>query len=126
MNDVKVLVVEDENIIGMEIMSRLEYLGFQVPAVVTTGELAIEKTAEYEPQLILMDIRLKGECDGIDAARRIKEKYQTPIIYLTAYADERTIQRAQTVSDNLIYLLKPFSEEELKTAVKKALNGRSE
>ena len=124
MQNNKILVVEDENIIALEIMNRLENLGYEVPAIVSSGESAIEKTEEFSPDIILMDIRLRGKCDGIEAAKKIKEKFQTPIIYLTAYADDSTIKRAQKVSENVIYLVKPFSEDEIKAAIKKALNGR--
>lgn len=123
MQNKNILVVEDENIIALEIMSRLENLGYHVPAIVSSGEAAIEKTEEYKPDIILMDIRLRGKYDGIEAAKKIQEKFQTPIIYLTAYADDSTIKRAQKISEKVIYLLKPFSEDELKAALKEASNG---
>ena len=117
----KILVVEDENIIALEIMSRLESLGFEVVDVVSNGEVAILKALESYPDLILMDIQLKGNCDGIEAAKRIKEKRDIPIIYLSAYPDDNIILKAKEVSDSFVYLSKPFTENELQASIKQAL-----
>jgi PAS domain S-box-containing protein len=116
----RILVVEDETIIAMEIENRLKNLGYIVPAVVSTGPAAIAKTAEVQPDLILMDIMLKGEMDGIEAAGQIRQRFGIPIVYLTAYADENILQRAK-ITQPAGYLLKPFEERELHIAIEMAL-----
>ncbi len=116
----KILVVEDENIVAMDIRNMLKRLGHEVIAVVSTGESAIQKAEELHPQLILMDIFLKGEMDGIQAASQIRIRFDTPIIFLTAHSDVNTKQRAFAVSPHG-YMLKPFSEKELDGIIKKAL-----
>lgn len=116
----KILIVEDESIVALDIQSRLRRLGYLVPAFVATGEDAVAKTAEILPDLILMDIKLRGSMDGIEAARQIKEKHAIPIIYLTAFADETTLQRAK-LTEPFGYLLKPFEERELLASIRMAL-----
>ncbi|MFQ5616738.1 MAG: response regulator, partial [Anaerolineales bacterium] len=91
----QILVVEDENIVAMDIQNRLRRLGYAVPAVVSSGEEAIDKAAETHPDLVLMDIKLKGEMDGVAAAEQIRARFGIPAIYLTANADEATLQRAK-------------------------------
>ncbi|HIJ79941.1 MAG: response regulator [Desulfobulbaceae bacterium] len=116
----KILVVEDESIIGMEIKTRLENLGYQVPMVAQTGQQAIEAAAKFQPNLVMMDISLKGEMDGIEAAAKIKEHNDIPIIYLTANTDNITFQRAK-ISEPFGYLLKPFEERLLPSTIEMAL-----
>ncbi len=120
MGKTKVLVVEDENIVALEIKSRLQKLGYIVPSVASTGEEAISKAEAFSPDLILMDIMLKGNIDGVEASRRIRDKMDIPIIYLTAYADGETLQRAK-VTTPYGYILKPFEENDLRTTVEIAL-----
>jgi CheY-like chemotaxis protein len=120
MNKAKILVVEDETIIAMEIEDRLIELGLDVLALVPSGEEAIQKAAEGRPDLVLMDIMLKGEMDGVQAAAEIRSRFNIPIIYLTAYADENTLQRAK-ITEPYAYLLKPFEERELQIAINMAL-----
>ena len=116
----RILVVEDERIVSMEIEDKLRDLGYTVVASVSNGEEAV-KIAKIElPDIILMDIKLKGEMDGIEAAAIITSKSNIPVIFLTAYADERTIQRAKH-SNPYGYLLKPFETRELHTTVEMAL-----
>jgi len=91
----KILVVEDERITAEDIKSGLECAGYNVPALVSSGEDAIEKAGKLKPDLVLMDIKLKGKMDGIEAAEQIKYLYNIPVIYLTAYSDEYTVQRAK-------------------------------
>ncbi len=122
----KVLIVEDENIIGMEIKDRLEGLGYDVPGMTVSGENAIEMVDQLRPDIILMDISLKGEIDGVEAARRIWERRRIPIIYLTAYTDQETLDRARLNSDPVLYLIKPFEEDELKTMIQKALSNAAD
>jgi PAS domain S-box-containing protein len=124
LGDAKILVVEDERITAEDIKSGLEFAGYTVPAIVSSGEDAIEKAGELKPDLVLMDIKLKGEMDGIEAAGQIRVRYDIPVIYLTAYSDETTVQRAK-VTEPSGYILKertglikkPFEESELHTAI---------
>src|SRR4051794_21382046 len=115
-----ILVVEDEAVVAKDLQTRLKKLGYHVPLTVPTGEEAIDRARELRPALILMDIRLKGDLDGIEAAARIQQDFRTPIIYLTAYADEGTLDRAK-VTEPFGYILKPFNERELHTAIQVAL-----
>jgi two-component system cell cycle sensor histidine kinase/response regulator CckA len=120
MAETQVLIVEDDNIIAMDIKSRLQVLGYAVSAVVSSGQEAIEKAAETQPDLVLMDIRLRGPMDGVEAAERIRTRFDIPVVYLTAHADESTLQRAK-LTEPYGYILKPFEERELHTAVEMAL-----
>lgn len=116
----RILVVEDEAIVALDIQSRLRNLGYSVARAVSSGEAAIEAARELQPDLILMDIMLEGEVDGIIAAGRIRERQQIPIIYLTAYADEQTLQRAKA-TDPFGYIIKPFEDRELAINIEMAL-----
>src|SRR4051812_37196128 len=116
----RILVVEDEGIVAMEIQNRLNSMGYAVVAVVPAGEAAIKKAGELQPDLVLMDIRLKGKLDGISAAEQIRAQFDIPVIFLTAYADEHTLQRAK-VTEPYGYVLKPFEERELHIAMEVAL-----
>ena len=91
----KILVVENEGIVAMHLKNMLKSLGYAVSAVVFSGEEAIKKAAETHPDLVLMDIRLKGEMDGIEAAEQIRVRFNIPVVYLTAYTDDETLQRAK-------------------------------
>jgi len=95
MGKIKILVVEDEAIIAKDLQWRLEGMGYEVPAVIASGEEAISRTVEFKPDLVLMDIMLLGEIDGIEAANEIRAKSDIPIIYLTAYADDEILERAK-------------------------------
>jgi PAS domain S-box-containing protein len=116
----KILIVEDEAIIAMEIESQLQSLGYQVTSIVDTGEKAIEKAEADQPDLMLMDIRIKGEMDGIEAASQIQSNLDIPIIFLTAYADNEKLERAKFLLP-YGYLLKPVQQRELKATVEIAL-----
>lgn len=120
MGEIKILIVEDENIVALEIKKRLQKMGYIVPGVASTGKDAICMAEGLLPDLILMDIMLKGEIDGIDAAYEIHTKYNIPIIYLTAYSDEKTLQRAK-ITEPYGYILKPFGEDDLRTNIEIAL-----
>ncbi len=115
-----ILIVEDEKIIALDLKRRLEKFGYLIPALVSTAQAAVEKAGELRPDIILMDIMLAGESDGIDAAMVIKSKYQIPVIFLTAYADEKTLERAK-IAEPFGYILKPFKERELYTTIDIAL-----
>ncbi len=120
MTATKVLVVEDESIVALDIQSRLMKLGYLVPVIATSGLEAIDKATETQPDLVLMDIKLKGELDGIETVRQFQSKFDLPVVYLTAYADEATLQRAK-ITAPAGYLLKPFVERELQTTIEMAL-----
>ncbi|WPD21253.1 MAG: response regulator [Candidatus Electrothrix scaldis] len=123
---VRILVVEDEAIIGMELQARLVRHGYDVPLVVDTGLKAIDKAGDLQPELILMDILLKGEMDGIEAAEEIRNKYAIPIVFLTANTDKTTFERAKK-SAPLGYIQKPFQENVLFSTIEIALyKGRTE
>ncbi|MBM4241764.1 MAG: PAS domain S-box protein, partial [Euryarchaeota archaeon] len=116
----KILVVEDDSIEAMDIQRTLESMGYEVPAVASSGEEAIKKTDEIKPDLVLMDIILKGKVNGIEAAAKIKKDSNIPIIYLTAHSEEPSVKRA-LVTEPYAYLLKPFDRTELKFTIDLAL-----
>lgn len=116
----KILIVEDQNIIALDLKSRLQALGYRVVATLASGEEAVAASGDLRPDLILMDIRLKGVIDGIQAAAQIRSTHDLPIIYLTAHSDEQTLQRAQLTEPNG-YLLKPFEDRELRLTIEMAL-----
>jgi PAS domain S-box-containing protein len=116
----RILVVEDEGIIAQDIKNCLENLGYTVPEVVFTGREAIEKAEELRPDLVLMDIVLKGDIDGIETAMEIRRKFNIPIVYLTAYEDDKTLKRAK-LTEPLGYILKPFEERYLRSSIEMAL-----
>lgn len=116
----KILVVEDENIVATDIKNCLKKLGYAVPAVVDSGERALEKIAETHPDLVMMDIRLSGNMDGVTTAEIIRNRFKIPVIYLTAYSDETTLQRAK-ITEPFGYIFKPFEERDLQIAIEMAL-----
>ncbi len=116
-----ILIVEDEAVIALDIRATLTHLGYAVPAAVASGRDAVATVAQVRPQLVLMDIHLRGEMDGVEAAREIRERFDVPVIYLTAYADPATLQRAR-VTEPFGYLLKPFEERELHVVIEMALH----
>lgn len=115
-----VLVVEDESIVSKDIQHSLKKLGYNVVGAASTGERAFELAASEKPDIILMDIMLKGEMNGIETASRVKEELQIPVIYLTAYADESTLEKAK-VTEPYGYIIKPFKEVDLHTSIEMAL-----
>jgi PAS domain S-box-containing protein len=119
MPKIKVLVVEDESLVAKDIHNMLRGQGYEVVGVLSTGEEALRVMPEAKPDLVLMDIVLKGEMDGIAAAERIWEDHSVPVIYLTAYADETTLSRAK-ITEPFGYILKPFDERELQTTIEMA------
>lgn len=117
---IKILVVEDELIVAMELKSRLGDLGYSVCGIVSSGEEVIKLADEQKPDLILMDINIKGSYDGIQASEIIKTDHDIPIIFLTAFADPQTLQRAK-ITEPYGYIIKPFEEKELHTSIEIAL-----
>ncbi len=116
-----ILVVDDEMIVAMDIRAMLEQAGYTVPAVVGTGEMALQKAAELRPDLILMDIVLRGAIDGIQAAATIREQFGIPIVFLTAHTDPATLERAKR-TEPYGYIVKPFDERDLHTTIQIALH----
>jgi two-component system response regulator LytT len=115
-----ILVVEDESIVSKDIQMSLKKLGYNVVGAANTGEKAVDLALELKPNLILMDIMLKGEMTGIDAATVIKETLDIPVIFLTAYADESTLSKAK-VTEPYGYIIKPFKEVDIHTSIEMAL-----
>jgi two-component system cell cycle sensor histidine kinase/response regulator CckA len=116
----KILIVEDESLVAKDIEIRLKALGYAVSAIASSGEGAIQKAAETHPDLVLMDIVLKGDMDGVKTAKEIISRYDIPVLYLTAYADEKTLERAK-ITEPFGYILKPFEEKEVHSAIEIAL-----
>ncbi len=129
MSGSKIMVVEDERITAEDMKSGLELAGYCVPAIVSSGNDAIEKAGELKPDLVLMDIKLRGKMDGIEAAGQIRLLYDIPVIYVTAYSDESTLERAKItepsgyiIKEQTGLIRKPFEESELQTAIEKTLH----
>src|ERR1035437_1914883 len=120
MSKTNILIVEDESIVAKDIQHSLKKLGYTVVGICSTGEDAIKAADELKRDLVLMDIMLKGDMSGIEGAEQIREKYNIPIIYLTAYADESTLSKAK-VSEPYGYIIKPFKEIDLHTSIEMAI-----
>ena len=112
----RALIVEDETLIAEELRERLSRLGFTVIAAVGSGEEGVEIATRERPDLVLMDIRLNGEKDGVQAAKEIREQVDIPIVYVTAHSDRRTVERA-SATDHDGFILKPFIRRELQSTV---------
>jgi serine phosphatase RsbU (regulator of sigma subunit)/DNA-binding response OmpR family regulator len=120
MSKEKILVVEDEPLVGLEIKEDLEKLGYSVPEVITSGEEVLPAVARHLPSLVVMDIRIEGAVDGIEAAYQLKAEFPIPILYLTAFSDSQTLKRAAATGPDA-FLLKPFDERELAANVEMIL-----
>ncbi len=116
----KVLVVEDERIVALNLKQRLVRLGYDVPELAVSAEQAMKAVRDHQPDVVLMDIHIEGDLDGIEAAQLIRKERPTPVIYLTAYSEESTLSRARDTGP-YGYLLKPFSERELHATIQMAL-----
>jgi len=120
----RILVVEDDAIIAMEIAERLNRMGYEVTGTPATGEEAVAAAARDRPDLVLMDIRLRGPMDGTEAAGRITSQTDMPVIYITAYSDQETRERAhQTFSYG--YIIKPFNDQQLLCAIDMAFSNHA-
>ncbi len=117
----RILVVEDEHIVAMGIKKMLKSLGYTVTGVASSGEDAISKAESTFPDVVLMDIMLKGEMDGVEAAREIREKFDVPVVYLTAYSDNKILERAKS-TEPFGYIIKPFDEKDLYSSIEVALH----
>ena len=116
----RIQIVEDEQILAQDIAMQLGALGYEVVAVASSGESAIEEAETHHPDLVVMDLRLKGKLDGIDAAFAIHDRLNVPVVYLTAYSDEKILERAK-ITEPFGYVLKPFEQRELHAAIEMAL-----
>jgi signal transduction histidine kinase len=116
----KIMVVEDESIVAKDLELTLTRLGYIVPATASSAADALSKASKHRPDLVLMDIHLQGEIDGIAVARRLRSEMNIPVIYLTAYADDDTVARARE-TEPFGYLLKPFNERELRSMLEVAI-----
>jgi len=127
MPKINVLVVEDESIVSKDIQHSLKKLGYNVVGAASTGEKAIELAISTHPHIILMDIMLKGEMNGIEAADEIRKHLSIPVVFLTAYADESTLSKAK-ITEPYGYILKPFKEIDLHTTIEMAIykHGREQ
>ncbi len=120
MNPSYILVVEDEAIVAMDIEDRLISMGYRFGGVAASGEQALTLAEAKQPDLVLMDIRLQGDMDGIVAAEEMRRRFHVPVIFLTAYSEEATLERAK-LAEPYGYVLKPFDDRELKSAIEIAL-----
>ncbi len=120
MSKINVLVVEDESIVSKDIQHSLKKLGYNVVGAAATGEKAIELVRSEKPDVVLMDIMLKGDMSGIDTAEIVKKEVDIPVIYLTAYADEATLAKAK-ITEPYGYIIKPFKEIDLHTSIEMAI-----
>ena len=120
MSKINILVVEDESIVSKDIQHSLKKIGYNVVGAASTGEKAIELALSEKPDLILMDIMLKGSMNGIEAADIIKKEMSIPVIFLTAYADESTLAKVK-IMEPYGYILKPFKEIDIQTSVEMAI-----
>jgi PAS domain S-box-containing protein len=116
----RIMVVEDEAVISLEIQDRLTKMGHSICGTAASGEEAVSVAAANRPDLILMDVQLRGDVDGVETAQQIRNQVEIPVIYLTAFADDRTVERAR-LTEPFGYLIKPFSEKELYAAIETAL-----
>jgi len=117
----RVLVVEDEAVVAMDIRSQLERLGYEVVGTASSAGKGVETARSSSPDLVLMDIQLAGDRDGIDAARQVRDELKIPVVFLTAFADEKTLAKAKEVSP-YGYIVKPFDEQDLQTMIEIALS----
>lgn len=117
----RILVVEDEHIVAMGIKKMLKNLGYTVTGVASSGKDAISKAESTFPDVVLMDIMLKGDMDGVEAAKEIRERFDVPVVYLTAYSDSKILERAKK-TEPFGYIVKPFDEKDLHSSIEVALH----
>ncbi len=111
-----IMIVEDEVVVSADIRVKLEQLGYRVPSIVRYGEKVLDAARQAEPDLVLMDVKLKGDMDGIEAARQIQEHLNLPVVFLTAFADEETLARAKATQP-YAYLKKPVRLDDLRISI---------
>lgn len=120
MEKLNIFIVEDESIVAKDIQNSLTKLGYTVVGIANNGNDAIERITELSPDLVLMDIMIKGDLTGIDVSEKIREKVNVPVIFLTAYADEGTLAKAK-ITEPYGYILKPFKEIDLHSTIEMAV-----
>jgi len=116
----RILIVEDERLVAEDLRDTLTHVGYAVTGIVASGEKAVDRVAETNPDLVLMDINLSGEMDGISAAELIRSRHGTPVVYLTAFSNDRTLARARD-TDAFGFIVKPFQEKAVIAAIEMAL-----
>jgi DNA-binding NarL/FixJ family response regulator len=116
----KILIVEDEAVIALRLQKRLKEMGYDVPDIAYSGEDAVVKAGRLGPDLVLMDIMIPGKLDGIEAAKTVKAEFDIPVIFLTAFSEDKIIKRAKQ-AEPFGYILKPFQDREIKAAIEVAL-----
>jgi CheY-like chemotaxis protein len=119
----RILLAEDEGIVALDVKGQLERLGYEVPAVVSSGEAAVQSATETCPDLMLIDIRLQGAMDGIEAVEVIRACLDIPVLYFTALSDEETVRRAEKTQP-CGYVTKPIDGHVLRTSIERALSRR--
>jgi CheY-like chemotaxis protein len=117
-----IMVVEDEGVVSIDIRNMLKNAGYGIAAVAFQGDEAVRKAEQSVPDLVLMDIGLKGDIDGIEAAKRIRDRFKIPVVFLTGFADEVTMSKAKE-ADPSGFIIKPINEEELKKTLEDILKG---
>lgn len=120
----KIIIAEDEKIVAKDIENKLKKSGYDVLGVASTGKDLLDKVSESLPDLVLMDIKLDGDMDGIETAAKLKDGYEVPVVYLTAYADKMTLKRIDETKPGG-YVLKPFKLSELRQSIEAALQNSS-
>jgi hypothetical protein len=123
--NINIMIVEDEFIIALDLKDTLKRIGYKTPLIATNGLEAIDKALEFKPDLILMDIMLKGDLDGIQAAEKIRNKFDIPILFISSFSDNKSIEHAYRISP-YGYLIKPFSKYDLEAAIDQAFRIQEE
>jgi two-component system, response regulator PdtaR len=121
---IRVLVVEDDTVLALDIQMRLHLLGYEVPAILSTGEAAVAEVERDPPDFVMMDIMLRGKTEGTEAALEIHRRFHIPIIFLTAYTDEKTIMKAK-LAEPYGYITKPFDDTSLRVTLDIAVHNAS-
>ncbi len=121
MDKPRIVIVEDEGIVALQIRTSLEQRGYPVAGVFATGEEALEKLGAAAPDLVLMDMKLQGRLDGIETAALLRERHDLPVVFLTAHSEDATVERAKR-AEPYGYLLKPFNIQELYIAIEVAVH----
>ncbi len=118
----RILIVEDQGIIALDEAQIMRDLGYEVTGIAMTGEAAVEQAGRDRPDVVLMDIMLEGKMDGREAALKIRELYQIPVVYVTGYGDKKTSKAGKfTVPEGFGYIVKPYTKEELESEIKRLI-----
>lgn len=120
MGAARVMIVEDEQITAMEVQAKLEEMGYEVPTIVDNGDAALSYLEGDSVDLVLMDIRLPGAMDGIDVTEEINERFDVPVVYVSAYSDDESLDRAKGTQP-AGFLIKPITKEDLRSSIEVAL-----